>query len=108
MNEIDVRLEVSRDGVGEGPDGRLAGLLVGEDGEVGVEEVVRLADRDGEAEPVSGGGDGLGGDAVLSEPRVDCSNAVRGRRYELLDLKSAGSTPYSGYRRRRVDVPPPW
>ena len=86
VDKVEVALELSRDRVREGADGLEARVLVLEDGEVGVEELVGLADGDLEREPVTGGRDGLGGDAVLLQPGVDSVDAVLRRSDELVHL----------------------
>ena len=71
-----MRREVSGDGVRERAHGLLASLGVLEHGELGTQELVRLADWDAEREPVARGGDGLRGDVVLLEPSIDSLNGL--------------------------------
>lgn len=71
MNQVDVALQVCRDGVGKGTNDRPAGRGMVEHGEPGFEQLVRLADRDGELEPVARRGHLGGLDAVLRQPGVD-------------------------------------
>lgn len=44
MNEFDMALKGSRDGVRECPDSLFSSLLVCESGELGVQELIRLRD----------------------------------------------------------------
>lgn len=85
MHQIEVALEIGGNGVREGADGLEAGLVVGVDGEVRVEELVGLADREFEGKPAASRG-GLGGDVILGEPGVDGIDAGLAGRHELLDL----------------------
>ena len=91
VDEVEVALELGRDGVREGADGLRAGLVVRVDGEVGVEEVVGLADGDLKREPVAGRGDRLRVDVVLLQPSVDGIHAFLRGRDELLDLFGIGA-----------------
>ena len=84
-------LELGRDGVREGADGLRAGLVVRVDGEVGVEEVVGLADGDLKREPIAGRGDSLRVDVVLLQPSVDGIYAFLRGRDELLNLFGIGA-----------------
>ena len=91
VDEVEVALELGRDGVREGADGLRAGLVVRVDGEVGVEEVVGLADGDLKREPIAGRGDSLRVDVVLLQPSVDGIYAFLRGRDELLNLFGIGA-----------------
>lgn len=86
VDKVEMALQLSGDGVRERARELLAGLCVLEDGEVGVEERVCLADRDGEGEPVTSGGDCLGFDVVRRQELIDEGYGVVGGLDELLDL----------------------
>ena len=79
-------LEVGGEGVRERTDGLFAGRLVGVDGEVGIEQLVRLAHRHLEREPAAGGGSGGRGDVVLRQPCVDSIDALLRGRDDVLHL----------------------
>ena len=81
--------ELGRKRICERTDDLFAGLVVRKDSEVRAEELVRLAHRDLEREPVPGGGDRLRGDAVLRKPSIDRVNALLLRSNKLLDLSHA-------------------
>ncbi len=80
-------LELSGDGVRQGADSLEARLVVREHGEVGIEELVGLADGHLERQPVAGGRDGLRSETVLSEPGVDGVDRLGARSDELLNLQ---------------------
>lgn len=84
-------LQLSGDRVRQGPDGLEAGLVVGEHGEVGVEELVGLADGHLERQPVAGGRDGLRSETVLGEPGVDSGDRRGTGSDELFDLHTVVS-----------------
>ena len=86
MDEVEVALKVGRNRVGERADRCLSGASVEELREVSVEERVRLADGDGEAEPVAGRRCLLSDDVVLLQPLLYSGDCLRFRRYEALDL----------------------
>lgn len=82
----DVRLELGGHRVLERAHGLLAALGVREDGELGVEERVRLAHGHAERDPVARGRDVPRVDAVRAQPRADGRLRVRGGRRERLNL----------------------
>ena len=55
MDEVDVALQWFRQRVRQGTDRLRARLSVPEDAEVGVEQVIRLADWNLNADPITGG-----------------------------------------------------
>ena len=75
------------DGVGHGTDGLLASRVVSEDREVRGKEVVRLRDRDLEAQPVTGRRDGIGRKVVVREPLVDGRDGLVRRCDERSSLR---------------------
>ena len=86
MNEFQVILEIRRNGILHGTDDLGACCAVGENGEVGVEELIGFADWNRELEPVSGGGDGARVNVVLLQPRIDRIDSLSGGLDEALDL----------------------
>ena len=86
VDELDVLSEVRRDGVLHRDNALAAGAPVPEDIEVGREDLVRLANRNTEREPVTGRRRGLRGNAVLLEEGVDGVHSLLRRRDERLDL----------------------
>lgn len=88
VDKLDMADEIGRDGVSQGADGLCAGLVVLEDGELRIEQLVRLADGDRERQPVAGGGDRLRGDVVLGEPSVDGLNGLWLRCDERFHLQA--------------------
>ena len=86
MDKVDMALESCRDRISEGADSLDARARVREGGEVGVEEGVGLADVEVELEPVAGGGEVLGGEAMLLQPGVDGGDRVCARGAELVGL----------------------
>lgn len=87
-------LQVSGDGVCECTDRLLAASDVGENGELGVEQLARFADRDLERDPVSGGGHSSRLDSIRAQPVVDSLGGISGRGSKRLDLKKILSTFY--------------
>lgn len=55
MDEIEMTNKVCRNGIRKRPNSFLTRFFVGEDAEVGVKKVVRLADRYRELQPVASG-----------------------------------------------------
>ena len=88
-DDVDVVVEDGGEGVGGGADEGLVGARVAVDFVLGAEEHVSLGDGDGgKGEPVAAGGgaDGVGGDAVVGEPRGDDVGRVGVGRDEAGDV----------------------
>ena len=64
MNKIDVALESGRDGIGEGACKLFTSLGMIEDREIGLQQTIRLADRDGKLDPITCWGNRLRRNAV--------------------------------------------
>ena len=64
-----------------------------EHGELSVEQLIGLADWDAERKPVTSGSDRLGGDAILSKPRVDRLNGFLCGSNEGLNLSTTYDEP---------------
>lgn len=86
MYKFDVPLERNRDGVSQRADRLLATVLVREHGELGIEQFVGLADRDGDRKPVASWGGSSGSEAIRRKPFVHFGYRVSGRLDECLDL----------------------
>lgn len=80
-------LQVGGDGVCECTNRLLAAFDVGVDGELGVEQLARFADRDLERDPVSSGGHSSRRDSVRAQPFVDSLSGISGRGSKRLDLE---------------------
>lgn len=87
VHQLKMSLEVRGDGVLHRLNCHGTSSSVVEDREVRIEKLVSLAHRDGEAEPVSSGGDGGCLNVVLLQPGVHSRNSVRSGSDVLLDLK---------------------
>ena len=85
MNQFDMSDKGGRNGVAERTDDLLA-VSVRVDLEVGVKELVGLADWERDAQPIPGRGDGIRGQPGLLEPGADSVDGLRGRGNELLNL----------------------
>ena len=86
MDEVDVLLQRSRQNIGECSNDFSPALCVGEHAEISTEQLVRLADRDCEADPVSCGRGTSGREAILLQPRIDSIGCVSLRSNILRDL----------------------
>ena len=64
MNKIDVALESGRDGIGEGACKLFTSLGMIEGREIGLQQTIRLADRDGKLDPITRWGNRLRRNAV--------------------------------------------
>ena len=87
VDHLDVTDEIGGDRVCQGADGRYTALLVREGRELGVEELIRLCDGDGELEQVTSRSGLLGSNIVRREPRIHgISRLLRGS-HKILDLQ---------------------
>ncbi len=86
VNEIDMALQASGDGVGQRANGLRASIRMGKLGEVGRKEGVGLADIELDLQPVSRRRQRSGRQAVLLQPSVDSIDAVRTGSDKLLNL----------------------
>ena len=75
MDEVDVLLQRSRQNIGERSNDFTSTLCVGKHAEISTEQLVRLADRDCEADPVSCSRS-TGREAILLQPRIDSIGSV--------------------------------
>ena len=96
MDEVDVLLQRSRQNIGECSNDFSPALCVGEHAEISTEQLVRLADRDCEPDPVSCSRSTGGREAILLQPRIDnngCvglgSNILRDLNEDVLDHEVA-------------------
>lgn len=80
-------LELGGDGVRQGSDDLATGRVVVKDGELGTEELVRLADGNLDGYPVPGRRDRRPAEAVGGEPRIDGGDALRIGRDVSLNLQ---------------------
>lgn len=86
MHEVQMGVEGGGDGVGKGTDRLFPGGDMLKDREVGVEHLVRLADGNGESEPVTSRGHGAGLDAVSFQVRSNSVNRSLGGLNVFLNL----------------------
>lgn len=78
--------QLSWDRVAERADDLLASVGVGEDLEVGIEQLVRLADGQRDTEPVASGRDGLRGKSCTLEPGINGVDTLGSGSNELFNL----------------------
>lgn len=95
VNEVEVAVEGSGDRVAHRPDGLLSGFRVRVHSEVSIEQLVGLADRHGDGEPVSSCGCGCRSQASLLQPGIDGFLAFGSRCYEFLNLATDINQQYS-------------
>jgi hypothetical protein len=87
VDEVKMTLKGCGNRVAHRPDSLLTCLRMGVDSEVGVEHLVRLANRHRDGEPVSRGGAGRRVQSRLLQPCVHSFGALRARSNELLNLR---------------------
>lgn len=86
MDQVNKADKVGGDGIGKSANSLFAGLLVFERGKIGVEELVGLADRDVDRDPVTSRRLLDGSEAVFREPLVDSGDRLGLRSNESLNL----------------------
>lgn len=77
MNEANSALQRCRNGVFEGADGCSASRLVGELGEVGIKETVRLRYSHVDGDPITSGSKGPRSEIIGRKPVVNGRDGVR-------------------------------